>query len=90
MYILGYDKKRRLYLRDIYEIRSKMWIGMKAIIRQKDAIWTDKIVKVPATVCALNEHTFTVKRPDVYGGVIRESFKYVDLFLKDSGIEVIW
>ena len=87
---MGYNNKRRLYLRDILEIRSKMRIGMNAIIRQKDAIWTDKIVKVPATVYALNEHTFTVKRPDVYGGVIRESFKYVDLFLKDSGIEVVW
>lgn len=81
-------KNRRLYMSDLHRIRSRMRIGQKAIVHEKDAIWADKMVKVPVTVCALNEHTFTVKRHDAYGGVIRESFKYVDLFMKDGGIEV--
>lgn len=83
-------RNRRLYMRDLNRTRAKMYIGQKAIVHEKDAIWTDKMVKVPVTVCALNEHTFTIKRLDSYGGVIRESFKYVDLFMKDSGIEVVW
>jgi hypothetical protein len=67
-----------------------MYIGQKAMVYIKDTLWPDKVIKAPVTVCALNENTFTVKRHDAYGGVIRESFKYVDLFMKDSGIEVVW
>lgn len=88
MRIYNTKKQGKLHLRDLEKIRARMYIGQKAIVHEKDAIWTGKMVKVPVTVCALNEHTFTVKRLDSYGGVIRESFKYVDLFMKDGGIEV--
>ena len=90
MRIYNTKKQGRLHLSDLNKTRAKMYIGQKAIVHEKDAIWTDNMVKVPVIVCALNEHTFTVKRKDMYGGVIKESFKYVDLFMKDSGIEVVW
>lgn len=81
-------KNRRLYMSDLHRIRSRMRIGQKAIIHEKDGMWPDKMVKVQAVICALNENTFTVKRQSSCGYVTKESFKYVDLFMKDGGIEV--
>lgn len=74
--------------KDIAEIRSRMYIGMKMKI-PRFLTWFEEKTKIHVTVCELHRHHFVVKWYGAMGDELRECFKYVDLIIGDKGIEVV-
>ena len=79
--------KDMITFKDIEDVRSRMYIGMKMRI-SRFSTWFEEKKKIHVTVCELYKEFFIVKWYGAMGDELRECFKYIDLIIGDHGIEV--
>ena len=79
--------KDMITFKDIEDVRSRMYIGMKMRI-PRFSTWFEEKTKIHVTVCELYKEFFIVKWYGAMGDELRECFKYIDLIIGDHGIEV--
>lgn len=79
--------KDMITFKDIEDVRSRMYIGMKMRI-PRFSTWFEEKQKIHVTVCELYKEFFIVKWYGAMGDELRECFKYIDLIIGDHGIEV--
>ena len=79
--------KDMITFKDIEDVSSRMYIGMKMRI-PRFSTWFEEKTKIHVTVCELYKEFFIVKWYGAMGDELRECFKYIDLIIGDHGIEV--
>ena len=84
---MAINVKDMITFKDIKDIRSRMYIGMKMRI-PRFSTWFEEKTKIHVTVCELYKEFFIVKWYGAMGDELKECFKYIDLIIGDHGIEV--
>ena len=84
---MAINVKKMITFKDIAEIRSRMYVGMKMKI-PRFSTWFEEKQKIYVTVCELYKEFFVVKWYGAMGNELRECFKYVALIFGDNGFEV--
>ena len=79
--------KDMITFKDIKDVRSRMYIGMKMRI-PRFSTWFEEKTKIYVTVCELYKEFFIVKWYGAMGDALIECFKYIDLIIGDHGLEV--
>ena len=92
MYVMRARKQHEDFLtfKDISELRSSVYVGMKAIKSAREDWFEAMNKKQQVTVCDKSRHTFTVEWIGAMGDKLRESYKYVDVLIGDKDIILEW